>query len=166
MSDLIAFYRGLRTDSEGRSLADLWAFSDAEMEDVHDYIQWLFPLRERSRFNPRAPLLTDADVAAFRSAPALLEALGRSFGRFLAFLGLAYEGGRVVPGADHAARSEVWRYPNHNWLRITRVLTSTRTLGLETESSAFLAFLERLYRGGQSGIDPETFAYWEATARI
>ena len=60
--DLIEFYRGIAPDSEGRTLADLWAFSDDEMEEVHDFIQWMFPLREPSRFNPDAPLLTDEDV--------------------------------------------------------------------------------------------------------
>ena len=69
MSDLIAFYRGLAPDSEGRTLADLWAFSDREMEDIHDFIQWMFPLREPSRFNPDAPLLTAADIAAFQADP-------------------------------------------------------------------------------------------------
>jgi Opioid growth factor receptor (OGFr) conserved region len=166
MPDLIAFYRGLAPDSEGRTLDQIRAFSDDEMEDVHDFIQWMFPLREPSRFNPDAPLLTDADVAAFRSDPALREALARSFARFLQFLGLAIEGDRVVEGPDYASKSEVWRYPNHNWLRITRVLASTRMLGLEAESEAFFSFLEGLHKPGKSGIDDRTFAYWAATRRI
>ncbi len=166
MSDLIAFYRGTAPDSEGRTLADLWAFSDREMEDVHDFIQWMFPLREASRFNPDAPLLTDSDVAAFRADPALREALGRSLARFLAFLGLAIEGDGVVEGPDFAAKADVWKYPNHNWLRITRVLACTRMLGLEGESRAFFAFLDGLLQAGKSGIDAHTFAYWAGTQRI
>jgi hypothetical protein len=55
MSRLTDFYRGAGSDSEGRSLADLWNLSDDEMEDIHDFIQWMFPLREPSRFNPDAP---------------------------------------------------------------------------------------------------------------
>ncbi len=166
MSDLIAFYRGLAPDSEGRTLADLWAFSDDEMEDVHDFIQWMFPLREPSRFNPDAPLLTDEDVAAFHDEPALREALRRSLARFLAFLGLSIEGDRVVPAADYSAKSDIWRIPDHNWLRITRVLTCTRMLGLEAESRAFFAFLEDLHRPGRSGIDDRTFAFWSATQAL
>jgi hypothetical protein len=166
MPDLIAFYRGTSPDSEGRTLADLWAFSDDEMEHVHDFIQWMFPLKERSHFNPDAPLLTDEDIAAFRADPALRQALGRSFVRFLAFLGLAYEGDRVIEAPDYAAKAGIWEYPNHNWLRITRVLTSTRMLGLEAESRAFFAFLEGLYRKAPSGIESVTFGYWLATQRI
>ena len=75
MSRLIEFYRGAAPDSEGRMLADLWAYSDDKMEDVHDFIQWMFPLREASRFNPDAPLVTDADVEAFRADPAIRESL-------------------------------------------------------------------------------------------
>ena len=166
MSDLIAFYRGFAPDSEGRWLAEIRAFSDREMELVHDFIQWLFPLREPSQFNPDAPLLTDADVAAFRSDPALREALGRSFARFLAFLGLAIEGDRVVEAPNHADRADVWRSPNHNWLRITRVLASTRMLGLVAESRAFFDFLEGLHESGTSAIDARTFAYWAGTQQI
>jgi hypothetical protein len=110
--------------------------------------------------------LTDADVAEFHADPALRESLGRSFTRFLAFLGLVLEEGRVVPGPDHAAKGEVWRVPNHNWLRITRVLASTRMLGLEAESSAFFGYLEGVARAENPAIDANTFAFWANTQRI
>lgn len=164
MSRLADFYRGDAPDAEGRSLADLWAYSDREMEAVHDFIQWMFPLREPSRFNPSAPRVTDADVAEFRADPLIREALGRSFGRFLDFLGLRFEGGEVVEGDDFARKADLWRHPNHNWLRITRVLASTRMLGLEDESRAFFAFLARLRDGGDFRIDPTTSRYWEDAA--
>jgi hypothetical protein len=165
MSHLTEFYRGTGTDSEGRTLADIWAFSDDEMEDVHDFIQWAFPLREPSRFNPDAPLLTDADIAEFRSEPVLRANLLRSFERFLAFLGLRHEGGRVSEAPDFDQKKDVWAYPNHNWLRITRVLASTRLLGLEEPSRAFFSSLKKLRESGRSGITVETFRYWEDAAR-
>jgi hypothetical protein len=71
MSRLTDFYRGTGTDAEGRTLAQLWAYSDEQLEDVHDFIQWLFPTPTPSRFNPHAPVLADADIAAFRSDPDL-----------------------------------------------------------------------------------------------
>lgn len=163
MSRLTEFYRGKAPDTEGRTLADLWAYSDREMESVHDFIQWAFPLREPSQFNPDAPLVTDADVDEFRADPALREALRRSFDRFLAFLGLRHDGSEVIEGADFARKRAVWSHPNHNWLRITRVLASTRMLGLEPESRAFFAFL-KARRDAGPGIDPTTFRYWERAA--
>ena len=89
MSQLLDFYRGEGTDAEGRSLHELWSWSNDELEQVHDFIQWMFPLREPSRFNPDAPLLTAADVAAFRSDAFLRSRLTKSFQRILVFLGLS-----------------------------------------------------------------------------
>lgn len=165
MSHLVDFYRGRTPDAEGRTLAEILAFSDGEMEDVHDFIQWIFPLREPSQFNPDAPLVNDADIAEFRADPALRQSLHRSFERFLAFLGLAFEDGKVVEGADFARKAGVWRHRNHNWLRISRVLASLRILGLEEESRAFFTFLESLRDGGKSGIDSTTFGYWTGASK-
>ena len=44
----------------------------------------VFPLREPSRFNPDAPLLTDREIDAFAADPTLRAAMGRSLERFLA----------------------------------------------------------------------------------
>jgi len=62
---IVAFYEGSGRDDRGRSLDDLLGFGDAALECTHDFIQWLFPLRERSGANPAAPRLDDATVAAF-----------------------------------------------------------------------------------------------------
>ncbi len=164
MTQLTAFYRGTGTDVEGRTLSQIWAYSDAELEGVHDFIQWLFPLRERSRFNPDAPLLSDADIAEFRADPTLRANLLRSFEVFLAFLGLRLEGGEVAVAPDFAGKGQVWRHPNHNWLRITRVLSSTRLLGHEDASRAFFAFLRAYRDGGRSGITADSFRYWDEAA--
>ena len=164
MSKLTEFYRGTGTDSEGRSLADVWAFSDNELEAIHDFIQWLFPLVESSRFNPDAPLLTVADIDEFRADSRLRAHLGRSLDVFLGFLGLREEEGRVTKAPDFESKADVWRFANHNWLRITRVLTSTRLLGLEDRSRAFFAFLKELKEEGRSGITNDTFRYWERAA--
>jgi hypothetical protein len=166
MSRLTDFYHGHALDSEGRTLAALWAYSDDELEGIHDFIQWMFPLKEPSQFNPHAPLLTAADIAEFRGDGRLRENLARSFDVFLAFLGLRFEGGQVVRGPDFDRKQDVWRFPNHNWLRITRVLTSTRLLGLEDRGRAFFACLKDLKDSGRSGIDPHTFEYWDRAANV
>jgi hypothetical protein len=164
MSQLLEFYRGTGKDSEGRTLHELWSFSHDTIEYVHDFIQWMFPLAERSRFNPHAPLLTPADIAAFRAEPQLQENLVRSFRAFLAFLGLSYVDDRVEMAAGGAARRAVFAAPNHNWLRITRVLASTRMLGLEPASRAFFSFLKELRDRGEAPISADTFEYWRSAA--
>jgi hypothetical protein len=162
MSQLLDFYRGNSPDTEGRRLPDVWAFSDEDLEVVHDWVQWLFPLWDPSRFNPDAPLLTDEDIAAFQADPLLHANLRRSFKRFLTFLGLErVEEGRVEEAPNLPARApEVWSYPNHNWLRITRVLSSLRVLGLGDEARALFDRLEALYTSRRFPITADTFQYW------
>ena len=135
MSQLLAFYRGQSRDSAGRTLDEILAWSDDDLEEVHDFIQWLFPLPEPSQYNPDAPLLVQEDIDAFHSNRRLQENLHRSFERILTFLGLTWQEGRVVEGPSFKSRcAEVWSFPNHNWLRITRILRSLRLLGLEAEA--------------------------------
>jgi hypothetical protein len=162
-SPLVRFYAGEGTDHRGRTLAQIQAFDTGRMEAIHDFIQWMFPLRDPSAFNAGAPLVTDADVRAFRERPELASALRRSFEAFLRFLGLEYRDGAVVEVEGLASRRRVFTSFNHNWLRITRVLLCLRTLGLDDECRALFACLERIHQAGV-GITPDTFAYWRDAA--
>jgi hypothetical protein len=164
MSRLVDFYRGEAADAGGRLLKDLWGWGDDEWEEAHDFIQWLFPLPEPSRFNADAPLLTPQDIAAFRGDEYLRANLRMSFGRLLAFLGLCPAGGSQVGlGPNFAARvPEVWEVPNHNWLRISRALRSLMLLGLRAEAQALYARLGALYHSGKYPIPADTFRFWTA----
>lgn len=162
MSRLIDFHLGSGRDGSGRRLADVRAFSNDELEDHHDFIQWLFPMRTISRFNPSAPTLTDDDIRTFQNTILLRDSLRQSFQVFLAFLGFRMESGRVVPADDFESRADLWRYPNHNWLRITRVLTSLTTLGLESEALALFEALKELRESDRWAIGDDTFRFWES----
>ncbi len=87
-SPLIGFYSGEQPDNRGRQLTGIQSWSDEQLEAVHDYVQWLFPLPERSAFNPGAPLLSAADIEAFHAGAELRGRLLASFRRMLAFYGL------------------------------------------------------------------------------
>jgi hypothetical protein len=167
MSRLVDFYRGQGADAEGRSLTDIWAWGDDELEAVHDFIQWLFPLPEPSQFNPDAPLLTMEDIAAFRGDEVLRANLMRSFERILGFLGLALAAdGKVAEGDNFLARlPDVWAVPNHNWLRITRILRSLALLGLAAQAQALYERLAAFYHGGRFPIPATTFRFWTAAVR-
>ncbi len=125
----------------------------------------MFPLREPSRFNPDAPLLTDSDIDAFQNDESLRAALGRSIIRFLATVGLRIAQGEVEEADDFARMRSVWTSPNHNWLRITRVLTSARMLGQADAAAAFFRFLDNRRTSGAIIVDAQTFSYWSAAAR-
>jgi hypothetical protein len=168
MSRLSAFYRGQETDTEGRSLEEIWSWDDDSLEAVHDFIQWLFPLPERSRFNPHAPLLTEDDIASFKKDHVLRANLRKSFARILSFLGLTLaEHDQVVEGQNFGTRApDMWSAPNHNWLRITRILRSLTLLGLQVEAQALFRWLETTYRSGKFSIDAETYAYWKNAVQV
>ncbi len=50
MSNLLSFYRGESANPEGRKIEEIWAWERDCFENVHNYIQWLFPLSESSKF--------------------------------------------------------------------------------------------------------------------
>ena len=168
MSQLIDFYRGDGTDAEGRTFDEILSWDDDRLEFTHDFIQWLFPTRQPSNFNPDAPLLTGADIEAFRSDAFLRNRMRVAFDRFASFLGLhvASPAGGASLGADPPKvapdparfREGVWKRPNHNWLRITRVLTSLRSVGLESLAGSFFACLRDLVEAGYASAD--SFAHW------
>lgn len=166
MSRLVDFYRGTETDIEGRLLTDILSWPDDNFEEVHDFIQWLFPLMEPSQFNPDAPLLTKEDIAVFRSDPVLQANLLKAFDRILTYLGFSLSDGEVVEGRNFTARvPDVWAGLNHNWLRITRILRSLTLLGMETHALALYQRLHALYQSGKFPIPPDTFRYWTEAVR-
>lgn len=167
MSRIVEFYRGDATDTEGRMLSEMWTWSDEDLEIMHDYIQWMFPVTEPSQYNPDAPLLTEDDTTAFKNDEKLQSNLHKSFLRILDFLGFARsEAGTVVEGPQFSNRvAEIWTMPNHNWLRITRILHSLSTLGLETDARHLYDRLDAIYSSRRYPITAETFEYWTDAVR-
>jgi len=87
-SRIIGFYSGTEPDHRGRYLHEIQSWPDDQLEAVHDYIQWLFPLPEPSGFNLAAPVLDRESIQEFRTRPELQQKLRRSFLRLMNFYGL------------------------------------------------------------------------------
>ena len=68
-------------------------FKHAELEYIHDYIQWLFPSPQPSMFNSDAPLLTQEDIILFNTDPVLREHLLEAFKKILDFYGFELQEG-------------------------------------------------------------------------
>ena len=124
MSQIIDFYRGYKVNSCRHQLSDIWTFSFQRMEQVHDYIQWMFPLDEPSNHNPEAPILTKEDIEEFKRSPKLRWSLLTSVHTYMRFLD-------VTPG------QWVTEF-DHNHLRITRMLKCLMLMGMELEARARL----------------------------
>jgi hypothetical protein len=164
-SRLVEFYAGRGTDDRGRSIDDIWSMSLEELEYTHDYIQWLFPLRERSSVEPETPTLDDASIAAFQT-PELRARLVQSAAMMAEFYGMQLrqdaDGWRVDLAATAADRQRVWLTPgNHNFLRLTRIMKSLAALGHGELSNAWLAALRQIYAQHSNIIGPRTLQFWE-----
>lgn len=165
-SPIVAFYRGTGTDHAGRLLRDVLAWDNEALEQVHDYVQWVFPNALPSRANSAAPLLTPGDVATFRGDPALQQALRAALARMLAFYGLRRsgpDGMRIERGDDWPARSRQWLQPyNHNHLRLTRMMKCLQACGLDADARALQEVLLDIARRTDVGrVSRATAGHWE-----
>ena len=95
-SRIIAFYSGTEPDHRGRYLHEIQQWPDDQLEAVHDYIQWLFPLPEPSGFNLAAPVLNRESIQEFRTRPEFQEKLRVSFLRMMNFYGLEARSGEQI----------------------------------------------------------------------
>ncbi|KAL9123443.1 MAG: hypothetical protein Q9187_000013 [Circinaria calcarea] len=168
---LVRFYDPsiAEADVRGRTLDSILAWSDEKLEAIHNYIQTLFPLPEKSEY-ASAPIIDKATFEAFRSRPELQARLRNAFVRVLRFYGfvLTDKHGQldVVPGRNPSPAYKNWvRNFNHNHLRITRIIRSLRILGLEEEAKAFFAALTDVYEQQYPGrIGPRSMMYWKRAA--
>lgn len=167
---LISFYLGESCDDIGRTIKDIHSWDYDQLEDVHDYIQWLFPLTDRSNFNSSAPLLDKPQIDRFRSDDRLKEQLLTSFEIMLNFYGFNYDDsqGAIQISRSHQyaeRKNNLLKHP-HNFLRITRILKSLRLLGLEKYAQAFFDALTQLYHEEVGKISYTTFTYWEQAVKF
>lgn len=167
--DLCAFFRGTGTDIECRTLEQILLWDDQLMEVCHDYIQWLLPTDERSKFNDDAPILDAELQRIFSSDPIIQYNFRRGLLRFLGFLGLSAVCDATtlqvlqIAKAPHFPRRLLmcWKGPaNHNWKRISRALRSLGLVGLETEQQALLSFIEELMVEHPGMVDEATVGHW------
>ncbi|MBD2296319.1 hypothetical protein H6G06_23255 [Anabaena sphaerica FACHB-251] len=168
---IVPFYSGSSADIRGRMLAEIWQENYDCLEKTHDYIQWLFPLTERSRFNPNAPILTDDDIQSFQNREELRNNLLASLKLMLGFYGLSCqesEDGKVEINIEQSflERKKIWvHWGNHNHLRITRILRSLYLLGLEVYAQAFFKCLQEIYNLEKGEITKLTFSHWQDAIR-
>ncbi|HEY8381625.1 MAG TPA: opioid growth factor receptor-related protein [Microvirga sp.] len=148
-SRLHAFLAGTGPDDRGRRATDVLAFSNEELEAVHDYIQWLFPLPTRSAAQPAAPVLTEAEIVAIRADPQALWTLTRAAERMLRF----YRETRWwLTGHDH------------NHLRISRIVRSLGLLVGPDDARQFHEAILTLHAAAGSPVNARSLRFWAEAA--
>jgi len=146
---LHAYLAGTGRDGQGRFASDVLGLSDDRLEEVHDYIQWLFPLQTRSAAQPQSPVLSAAEIEAIRNDPQAREMLTKAAERMLRF----YESTRWwLTGFDH------------NHLRITRIIHSLRLLLGPDEARRFHEAILALNDAAGSPVNARSLDYWAEAA--
>ena len=117
------FLHNKEPDFKGRTIQDIWNYSDEEIERTHDFIQILFPLNKKSQSVFHGYYLdTDDLVQSLKDNEKVKKNILKSSEWFLSFL----------------KRHDYWkkRY-NHNQLRITRVIECLRLIVGDKEADNF-----------------------------
>lgn len=163
---IVPFYLGEKPDLEGRTIQQIWTWDFEELECTHDYIQWLFPISEKSHFNSYAPIVDEQVIEEFREDSLLQQNLLRSFSMILNFYGLKADKdkqGKIIveKSPEYPIRKQEWvQLFDHNYLRITRILKCLIIFDFKEEAQAFYECLSQIYQENKEQIGIETFQYW------
>jgi len=171
---LLGFFLNGRADHRGRTFESILCADDRWLEATHDYVQILFPLGSGSPFNPDAPTLDPMIIRAFAENESLRGQQRKGFNRMMQFYGFvveedadkgAIEAVYIDRAENFAQRSRLWITPgNHNYRRITRILSSLSILSSPQHAEGLGNALRSLYWEFGRRIGTETLAFWESAA--
>lgn len=143
---------------------DNWFGDYYTLEDVHTYIQWLFPLQEPG-MNYEATPLTKEEIKAFRESQTAKDNLLKSYKLMLDFYGIQLDDEKT----GEVSRAQNWfhRFRNlnnrtHNNLRITRILKCLGTLGYADYQEPLVRFFleETLVHGELPNVKDSVLNYF------
>jgi hypothetical protein len=143
---LHAYLAGTGQDSRGRRVEDVLRYSNRQLEDIHDYIQWLFPLPTRSGAQPSAPVLTASEIKAISSDARALSTLHHATERMVRFY----------------RETDDWLAAyDHNHLRITRIIQSLRLLVSPEAAREFHEAVLALQIAAGAPVNSRSLQYWK-----
>ena len=127
--NIVDFLEGVEPNINKLYIQDIWDLSDEEIENTHDFIQWLFPTDKPSRYNLAAPVLSEQDILNIQNSEKAKKNLKYSANWFLNFLD----------------RYSYWiDRQDHNQLRIKRIKKCLGLLIDKNLSEKFLIQVNRL----------------------
>ncbi|MQG38784.1 MAG: hypothetical protein FI718_02195 [SAR202 cluster bacterium] len=131
-------------DFRGRTLKEIWRYTDIQIEQIHDFIQVVFPLNKPSNSNPHTYYLNDdTTIERIQTNETIKQNIIKSSKWFLSFL----------------KRNESWKKQyNHNHLRITRIIECLRLLVSDEEANKFHKSTLKLL--GDKKINKITVEFW------
>jgi hypothetical protein len=164
--ELFNFYIMGQKDIRGRSLCEMLGWNDAQLENVHDYIQWMFPTLTQSKCQGQSPVLDLETIKKlkWKRNEFFRVSFKKALKRMLTFWGIPFED----DGMDIIVKDIPWRpyqwaeYGDHNQLRMSRVIESCRLLGFESTAKSLFHELTRFAISGYLGhrLTAKNVAYW------
>ena len=152
MSQIVDLFINGGVDYKGRTLDEMIAKSDVNMEALHDLIQFMFPLHEKSYHSKNAPILSEDDIKELSGSMTAKGNMCRCLIRFKQSLGL-------IPERDEIKISFWCHNGNHNLLRVTRVIRSLRLFGLDSEAKCFYDEVKSLAQ--KHNLSNITVEFWD-----
>tara|TARA_X000000368_G_scaffold217374_1_gene171557 strand:- start:276 stop:716 length:441 start_codon:yes stop_codon:yes gene_type:complete len=139
------FLLGKEADFKGRTIQEIWSFSDIQIEGNHDFIQLIFPLNKKSQNVFHGYYLDNEDlINELKESHQIRKNIIKSSSWFLSFL----------------KRNEYWKSKyDHNQLRITRVIECLRLLVGDDEADNFYQSVVGLSL--DSNINKTTLEFWK-----
>ena len=149
---LINFYLNLEPCPTGYMFNDIIkVWDDKKLEITHDYIQYLFPLQERSKYNKNDILLTEDDIFFFKNNRDIIL---RSLERMLRFY--------KIPNFTFDGKKRYWMKPDdHNHLRLTRIMRFLQLIGMNIALVKLFIVLCKINREIKNSISEKTFTIWK-----
>ena len=144
--DFEKFLTNQGLDFKGRTLDEIWSYSDNEIESTHDFIQIVFPTNKPSQatFN-KLYLDNEKLIENLKNNSAVTKNLKKSASWYLSFLD----------------RNDAWQTGyDHNQLRITRVIESLRLLVSDEAADEFFKAILILVKD-PAILNPTTMKFWE-----
>ena len=174
LSPLLAVYSERGNDHRGRSLSGILGSSDEWLEREHDYIQWLFPMGDKSPYAPEAPIVDTEAIDAFARQSNLRSNQRLAFQRMMQFYGFELDDdvdddGKIIVYVDRSKdferQTQRWLRPaNHNFKRITRIVKSTSLLSSPHLARGLGEALVLLGRDFYGRIGTQTLAIWKSAS--
>jgi len=161
--NFIAFFEGTERDDQGRLLAHILSWSDYQLEPRHNYVQRLFPLRLASEHDPSAPLLVETARLHLKNSITCQDGIERAVERMMRFWGFesTYFGARDFQFEVPSFKPQWIQAGNHNYKRITRMLTFLRSVESEYIIEPVTDALEIVSQRWRGEIGSLTLRYWD-----
>lgn len=156
----ISFYTNKIKNYDKVTLDNILRYNNKQLEDKHNFIQYLFPLETKSKYNPKAPVITDRFIKEAKKNKEIKSNIVRSFARMMNFYGfnIIKDSEGIHLEIDPKGDFQWMTRGNHNYMRISRMLTFLQMIDMHLLAYMFFDILCELYPKGK--IEKSTFEVW------